>query len=163
MKKRIALLLALLLTFSLLSACGGGKEEPAPGAEDLQENFFRQVASCQPGTAGASLKAAQAACRTLSFAVSRQLHSADIHALRENLLEAWNGLQEEERAAFDGSFLTVCSLMDSCFAEWESNRAVFEDAGVADEMERLLQEPDSREDWSVLMSHTLTLGNSDGA
>lgn len=133
-----------------------------PTAAVLQESFFRQIAACQPGTAGASLKRAAAACRVLSFSISGQLRGADVSELRENLLEAWDGLQEEERTAFDQSFPDICRLLDACFEEWESNRPVFEDAGVVDEMEYLLAYPGAREDWSVLMNHTLTLGNSDG-
>ena len=53
-------------------------------------------------------------------------------------------------------------LLDNCRKDWASNRAVFDDAGVAEEMDRLLADPDAVESWETLKAHTLTLGNSEG-
>lgn len=136
--------------------------ERTPGAADLQENYFRLLTEAQPGTAGSSLKLAAIACRMLSFSVSRQLRGADLEQLRANLLEAWEGLTAEERAAFDGSFIEACFLVNMSYENWELTRGTFEDAGVSDEMEYLLSYSGSWQDWSILTSNTLTMGNSDG-
>ena len=174
MKRILPLLLILSL---LLTACGGAQKTPAdtpsdrnedttellnpPSAEELQDEYFRVIGGLEVGTAGASLKRAQAIQKVLRFASNHQLSKVDVTALRNNLMEAWNGLTEEERSSFDGNFIDICRIMDDCSENWESNRGAFDDAGVGDQMEVLLK--DSYEDWSILKAHTLTMGNSDGA
>ena len=134
----------------------------APGAQELADQYFREVASYQPGTAGSSLKKALRASHVLSFAVEKELRNTDIPTFRENLLSGWMLLSDEERAYFDENFLAICEQIDACFVDWESNRGVFEDAGAVDTMEVLLTTPNAKEDWDTLKAHTLTMGNSDG-
>ena len=133
-----------------------------PSAQELADQYFREVASYQPGTAGSSLKKAMRASHVLSFAVEKELRNTDIPAFRENLLSGWMLLSDEERAYFDENFLAICEQIDACFVDWESNRGVFEDAGAVDTMEVLLTTPNAKEDWDTLKAHTLTMGNSDG-
>ncbi len=134
----------------------------APGAQELADQYFREVASYQPGTAGSSLKKALRASHVLSFAVEKELRNTDIPTFRENLLSGWMLLSEEERGYFDENFISICDQIDACFSDWESNRGVFEDAGALEAMEALLAVPDAKEDWDTLKAHTLTMGNSDG-
>ena len=130
-----------------------------PSAEELADGYFRVIGGVEQGTAGASLKLAQAVADVTTFATDYALWDPAIETLRANMLEAWESLSDEERAAFDGNFINVVELIDSCLEDWESNAGVFEDAGVTEQMEMFVFDPLSRLAWENLCAHTLTLGN----
>ena len=130
-----------------------------PSAEELADGYFRVIGGVEQGTAGASLKLAQAVTDVTTFATDYALWDPAIETLRANMLEAWESLSDEERAAFDGNFINVVELIDSCLEDWESNAGVFEDAGVTEQMEMFVFDPLSRLAWENLCAHTLTLGN----
>ena len=132
-----------------------------PDVVDLAEGYFRAIAGVEQGTAGASLKLAQAAAEAADFAAAFELWDPDVELLRSNMLEAWESLTEEEQAAFDDNFVNVASLIDSCLNDWEANQGLFEDAGVAEDMEMLVFDPLNRLAWENLCAYTLTLGNSE--
>lgn len=136
---------------------------PAPTPEELVENYFKVIGGIQPGTAGSSLRQAQAISSTLSFAgLGHDLWAADIPALRENLLTAWESLTEDEQKAFDESFIPVLTQMRDAWEDWDANSGPFMDAGVGDAMMSLMPLRSSRLSWDVLTSNTLTMGNTDG-
>ena len=135
---------------------------PVPSAQTLADEYFRVVGAYHMGTAGSSLAKAKAACDVVSFAAGQKLSGAHIPSLRQNLLQAWESLSEDERTYFDENFLDLVLYIQTCTTDWEQNRGIFEDAGVAEEMEKLLNDPDAMESWNVLQSHTVTLGNSEG-
>ena len=120
------------------------------------------VGGYQKGVAGASLTEARAACEVLAFAAGNELWMADTDMLRANMLEAWGSLTDDERANFDANFQDLAELLNGCFADWESGRGRFDDAGVADTMEELLNDPTAEWSWSELNAHTWTLGNQEG-
>ena len=134
----------------------------APDAEAFQDEYFRPIGQVEKGSAGSDLKLAQAAGEAAAFAVRYEMYAPDVDALRANMLEAWEGLKEEERSAFDANFMDVVELMDACLEDWEANRPLFEDAGVADELAAVMYDPLTRLAWETLRDHTLTMGNSDG-
>ena len=74
--------------------------------------------------------------------------------LRGRLLAAWEELDDDGRAAFSESFPGVSTLADSCFADWQGNRAVFDDAGVAGEMDALTDSLSCRDAWEKLRDAT---------
>ena len=125
-----------------------------PGAEAFADFYFRVVAGLPQGTAGASLAASQAACDVLGFAWGNELWLADEDTLRANMLEAWEGLTDEERAAFDANFPALDEQISRCFEDWESNRGAFEDAGVADTMTELLEDGSAQLSWETLSANT---------
>ena len=178
MKRKALIILTMLLALSLLAGCGGegksavtltaksteknvsapaGSFRPVPGAEELRNGFFDPVTACQPGTAGASLKQAWAACTVFAFAHSHHLFDAAPSHLCQQLEEAWEGLDQAERDAFDESFVGLCLLVFDCFDDWETVRPTFDDAGVAETMDQLLTDRDARADWMALVSCTLTM------
>ncbi len=132
-----------------------------PDAEAFADFYFRVAAGIPQGTAGASLAAAQAACDLLGFAWGNELYLADEDTLRSNMSEAWNSLTDEERAGFDANFPALDALVKSCFEDWQANRGRFEDAGVAQTMEELMENGTAQLSWETLSAHTWTLGNSE--
>ena len=131
-------------------------------ADNLAYGYFRKIGEMEQGTAGASLKAAQTAFEVMRYAASNSFQIQDQDVVRSEMLKSWEILSEEEQAAFDENFMTVVTLLDSCKADWESQRGLFEDAGCAQMMELLLGSPSAREAWATLLGNTLTLGNTDG-
>ncbi|MBQ5355149.1 MAG: S-layer homology domain-containing protein [Clostridia bacterium] len=134
----------------------------APTAEELTESFFQVIGSIAPGTAGSSLRQAKAAADVMDFAAKRQIWTADNEALRANILAAWEAMSKDEQSAFDESFISVLSFMRDALADWETNKPVFEDAGVLELMEALRADPSAKLSWDALTGNTLTMGNSAG-
>ena len=180
--KNTVMILLLLAMLGTLCACGqpnaaqteaaaptaAPSEEPeevtapVPSNEEFVEGYFRVVGAYHPGTAGSSLKQAQAACGAVRFAADNALNTVDVPQLREGLLNAWESMTDEERGDFDANFLGIASLIDSCRDDWEAEKGAFEDAGVGEEMAALLNDEAAREAWSTLCAHTLTMGNTEG-
>ena len=132
---------------------------PAPTAEELAEGFFGPLSALESGTAGASLKTAVAASEVCAFAAEHELYNPDAESLRANMLIAFESLSEEEQAAFLQGFDAASALLDACLTDYEANRGVFEDAGVADAMDEVMYDPLNRLAWENLRDTTLTIGN----
>ena len=132
-----------------------------PTQDAWVEEYFHAISGYEPGTAGASLAEAQAACAVFSFASDYQLWAADVPAMRNSMLAAWEGMSEEERSGFDANFIDVVRLIDSCLADYDGARGTFDDAGIGDRMEALLKDETARLSWSTLCANTLTMGNSE--
>lgn len=159
---------ALLLALALALGCFGGLAESGaapeatttpPTAADLADGYFRAIASVEQGTAGASLKLAVAAAGAASFAADHGLWDPDNDALCAGLLEGWESLTAEEQAAFDGNFPVVAAQIDECLENWDSLRPIFEDAGAAEQMDRVVFDPLNRLAWQNLCELTLGLRN----
>ena len=71
-------------------------------------------------------------------------------------------MSKDEQSAFDESFIPVLSLMRDALADWETNKPLFEDAGVLELMEALRADPSAKLSWDTLTGNTLTMGNSAG-
>ncbi len=134
----------------------------SPTAEEYADEYFRVGASYAPGTAGSSLAEAVAASKIVAFAHKYEFRYNDLVTLRSNMLAGYESLQENERQLFDGNFMSFVALIDGCFKDWAANKGRFEDAGVAAEMEALVNDADVRQDWERLKSNTFTMGNSIG-
>ena len=137
-------------------------EVDVPTAEEFSDLYFRVVANIPQGTAGSSLAQAQAACDVLGFAYGSELWLADVDMLRANMLEAWDSLTDEEQANFDSNFPALNELLNSCFADRGSYQGLFDDAGVGEAMEELLENGTAQWSWETLSANTWTLGNSEG-
>lgn len=133
-----------------------------PSTQDLVKGYFSVIGNIPKGTAGASLKLAEAAVEVFEFAQDYNLAGCDISALRDNMLNAWQKvLDEEERANFDENFMDVVTFMDSAEADPAAVAAQLEDAGVKDEFEKLAASAGAWDNWDTLKSNTLTMGNSE--
>lgn len=133
-----------------------------PSTQDLVKGYFSVIGNIPKGTAGASLKLAEAAVEVFEFAQDYNLAGCDISALRDNMLNAWQKvLDEEERANFDENFMDVVTFMDSAEADPAAVAAQLEDAGVKDEFEKLANTAGAWDNWDTLKSNTLTMGNSE--
>lgn len=126
----------------------------APDADDFTVSYFMMIGDSE-------LSLDKKACEAMNFAAASELWRADVEAMRDNMFKAWEGLTEEQQAAFDGSFMDVVKLLDACFEDWDTNRATFTD-GRDGRMDELLAEPLYRDAWNTLKGNTLTLGNSEG-
>lgn len=133
-----------------------------PSTQELVKGYFNVIGTIPKGTAGASLKLAEAATEVFAFAQDYNLAGCDISALRDNMLNAWQKvLDEEERANFDENFMDVVTFMDSAKADPAAVAAQLEDAGVKDEFEKLAAKAGAWDNWDTLKSNTLTMGNSE--
>lgn len=120
----------------------------------ISEGFVKVVLGMEQGTAGASLKQAQAACEVLQFIAEQDLTGMDVEDVSISVLMALVECSEEELAVFGENFPIVSTLIDSCFEDWEANRPVFDDAGVADTMEALIADETARQNWEMLRDCT---------
>ena len=109
----------------------------APSPAELAEHYFRPIALIPEGTAGVTLKEAQAACEILRFADTYAVWCSEPEELRTNLAAAWIGLTGEEQAAFGGHLFTIHGLVVNSAVNWTDYGWSFEDAGVGEEMRTL--------------------------
>ncbi len=139
----------------------GGAETPS--AESLASNYFAVIAAPHEGEAGYSLKLAGAAAAAYEFALNNDLKNADAEQLSANLLEAWEGLSDEEKASFDSNIIAVAEMISAVEEDWDNNCDAFLDAGADTQMiSCLTSENDAAACWDRLIGATMTMGNSDG-
>ncbi len=171
MKKSLTVLLAVLLAVILTGIAWTGygvseqgrealpvpeEADPIPPEEILQD-YFGTILGIRPGTAGASLRTADAACMICSFAARYDLADADPALLRACMLKAMAELTEEERSLLRESFLYVTELLEESFADADVHRALYEDAGTAERMAVLLKDEDVQMNWEKLKETTCSL------
>lgn len=133
-----------------------------PSTQDLVKGYFNVIGSIPKGTAGASLKLAEAAVAVFQFAQDYSLAGCDISAMRDNMLNAWEKvLDEEERANFDENFMDVVTFMDEAQQDPASVAGQLEDAGVKADFEKLANQAGAWDNWDTLKANTLTMGNSE--
>lgn len=136
-------------------------EHPAPGAEQLAGEYFKLVAGIMPGSAGSSLREAEAFYKAVDFSWKNDLWGCESGSLRDNMLKAYESLTEDERTAFDEGFMGILGLDGKAFGDYAAVKGSFEDAGVSDMMEKYSVMTEVRMCWDRLKSFTLTLGNSE--
>ena len=170
MNRRIAaLMLAILLLCgmaALAEADSDSFEPPAPAqaptAEAFAEDYFAALTGLEEGTAGASLKMAEAAARVCEFAVAHELYNPDVEPMRANMRTAFEAMDEDARNGFWQGFDAVRALLDDCLEDYDAHRGLFEDAGVVDTLDEVMYDPLNRLAWQNLRDHTLTMGNEEG-
>ncbi|MBQ8953297.1 MAG: hypothetical protein IJ048_04210, partial [Clostridia bacterium] len=133
----------------------------APTVEALKEGYFDVLANLESGTAGASLKASVASSEVCDFAEAYELYNPDVEKLRANMLAAFESLSADEQTAFQQNFDTILWLLEDCLNDYDANRAIFEDAGVAEVMDEVMYDPLNRLAWENLRDHTMTMGNDE--
>ena len=119
------------------------QDVPVVGKEDIRTGFLDVITGYQPGTAGSSLKRAVAAMHVLDFCRIHYLAGIDKEKFTENLLSAWNELPDTEKELFSGQIEEDLQNSDAL-------SGLFDDAGILEEMQKLLQEENLRSSWAVL-------------
>ena len=118
------------------SAQDDAQEHYGANAENLAE-MMHKVASYAPGTAGASLKKAEAAFEVLKYAVVHNIYVLDEDYLESILRKAKFDLDLEEKARID-DYLdddgtnNVYALVMQALNDYDSVKSQFEDAGAAE-------------------------------
>lgn len=125
--------------------------------EDLELGFIAPVAGLEEGTAGASLKLAQAACEVTGFTAALDLSEVGEDDLTYCVLLSMESLGEMDVEEFAQKFAAVRGQIDDAFANWEANRPAFEDAGVAGDMDALVADEAARANWERLRDCTQEL------
>ncbi|MBR1708601.1 MAG: hypothetical protein IJ719_07230 [Clostridia bacterium] len=127
----------------------------APPAEELREGYCNILVNLEHESAGAALKRAVAASEVCAFAEKHSLYNPDAGQLQSNLIIAFEGLDDHDKAAFLEGFGAVQALLDDCLKDYEANRSLFEDAGVAMSMDMIMDDPLDRLAWENLRDYTL--------
>ncbi len=170
-KSMISVLLCMLMLCAQPVTAESGAEKPetgadssetsvpveVPTAEELTEGYFEVLAGLEPGTAGVSLKTASRAAKVCAFAEEYALYDQDEKTLSANMAAAWEAMEEEKQDAFRQGFDMVNTLLDACLKDYESSRPLFEDAGAADEMDEIMNDPRNLLAWEILRDQTMEL------
>lgn len=119
-------------------------------AEEFSAQLFKILTGLEEGTAGSSLKQAQAAEEIVSFAADKQIWNIDAYARTAAITEAWNGLSDEEKALAKQNFDGMAELIDKAFKDYESVSGTFEDAGVGEDMKALSVNVYAKRSWNAL-------------
>ena len=119
-------------------------------AEEFSAQLFKILTGLEEGTAGSSLKQAQAAEEIVSFAADKQIWNIDAYARTAAITEAWNSLSDEEKALAKQNFDGMAELIDKAFKDYESVSGTFEDAGVGEDMKALSVNVYAKRSWNAL-------------
>ena len=119
-------------------------------AEEFSAKLFKILTGLEDGTAGSSLKQAQAAEEIVSFAADKQIWNIDAYARTAAITEAWNSLSDEEKALAKQNFDGMAELIDKAFKDYESVSGTFEDAGVGEDMKALSVNVYAKRSWNAL-------------
>lgn len=119
-------------------------------AEEFSAKLFKILTGLEEGTAGSSLKQAQAAEEIVSFAADKQIWNIDAYARTAAITEAWNGLSDEEKALAKQNFDGMAELIDKAFKDYESVSGTLEDAGVGEDMKALSVNVYAKRSWNAL-------------
>ena len=133
----------------------------APSAEELAERYFKPIAALETETAGAELKKAQAVLDTYAFCIDNAVWQMDKETLRENMLTAFESLTQEEQAAFDRIEPEITEEALRLLKEDEKLTEAYTDAGVAERLETLREDPTIRSSLGLFLAYVMTLGNSE--
>ena len=151
-----------------LTACAGTppesrmEETPEHNALPLEtlQTLFTGVTGYR-GSSGSALRNAQGACNLLAFAESADYANISLTNREESVSGAYLSMSDEQREEFSSNFAAILDFMESAFRDYASVRGVFDDAGVADTMDSLMDADNAREQWEALSLDILTVtGNS---
>ena len=112
-----------------------------PSPEEIKAGYYQQAIELEGGTAGGSLKLAQAVERVFQFCSTSSFWCMDIESFGKALADAQNIMTAEEKAAFTQNrgalTLEITRLLD----EKEELGSAYEDAGVEARMIDLRNDP----------------------
>lgn len=125
-------------------------DENTPLAETLQTLFVGVTG--YRGSAGSSLRNAQGVCNLLSFAESVNYASISPVDRQKIVSDAYSALSDQQREEFAENFSDICDLMESVSGDYSSVRGIFDDGGVADTMDSLMEADNALTQWETLSS-----------
>ena len=118
--------------------------DAVPAADEILQSYYLPVAGLESGTAGASLKLAETVCGLFRFCQEHYFWNMDADAFAANLEAAQQALTAEQRAAFDVNRGTVTLEAVRLLAENEESGSTYADAGAADAMNEMRNDPSVR-------------------
>ena len=130
-------------------------EYNALSAETLQ-TLFTGITGYQ-GSAGSALRNAQGACNLLAFAESADYANISLTNREESVSGAYLSMSDEQREEFAANFDDILEVTETAFRDYASVRGVFDDAGVADTMDSLMEAENAREQWDALLLDIITV------
>ena len=131
--------------------------------EDLA-NIIKDASQIGEGTAGSSLKRAIVAHDVAVLAANRGYAAGSVEELKKTFEATVDAMDEDAKASVDATFMDgVIPLLDKAIDEgdYDSVKGLFEDAGVADDMDTILKAPGLKESYGAIKAAYLTMGNSE--
>ncbi len=118
------------------------ESEEEPTIPETLTSLFEDIAQIETGTAGSTLKTAQAACKLLSFAGEYDFTADNEYGENTKLvLDAFQvrmDMDLEDKDQFSEQYQSVKELADKAIEDYDSVRKIFEDAGVNSTMVSIL-------------------------
>ena len=112
-----------------------------PSAEEIKAGYYQQAIELEEGTAGSSLKLAQAVERVFQFCSVSSFWCMEYEPFAKALVDAQNSLTAEEKAAFDQHRGALTLEITRLLNENEEMGSAYEDAGVEAQMIELRNDP----------------------
>ena len=131
----------------------------APSAEEILESYYRTVTGLETGTAGDSLKLAEAVRDIYLFCSVHPFWCMDQEAFSLNLKAAQDQLTEEEKAAFDQNRGALALEITRLLMEDEEAGSVYSDVGIEKQTEALRNLPEVRLSVETFIFAVETLNN----
>lgn len=130
-----------------------------PTAQELADEYFKVIAAVETGSAGTSLKQAEAVLGVYQFCFNHALWLADPDTLGANMLAAREMLTEEEAAAFDENEPAITAEAIRLLVEDEAVTEAYEEAGLLEHIESLRNDATVRSGVSYFLACVATLEN----
>ena len=115
-----------------------------PSSEEIKAGFYQVVIGLEEGTAGASLKQAQAVESVFRFCGIGDYWCMDQEAFEKALADVQGSLTAEEKAVYDQNRGALIQEINRLLDENEELGSVYEDAGVEEQMIELRNDPSVR-------------------
>lgn len=112
-----------------------------PSAEEIKAAYYQQAIELEEGTAGASMKLAQAVERVFQFCDICSFWCMENEPFAKALADAQNSLTAEEKAAFDQRRGALTLEITRLLNENEEMGSAYKDAGVEAQMIDLRNDP----------------------
>ena len=141
-----------------VTGCAGTPPEETPENNALSVETLRTLftgVTGYRGSAGSALRDAQGACNLLAFAENADYANISLTNREESVSGAYLAMSDEQREEFAANFVGILEFMESAFSDYPSVRGVFDDGGVADMMDSLIDADNAREQWDALSSDIL--------
>ena len=139
----------------------------APGAPDMDSETFAWVFETYctgiAGTAGGSLKLAEAASILLNTVIAGDTAYCDADRLAACVREATETLDAERRAELTENLSGIVDLVRGAFEDYDALRPTFEDAGVNEAMALAVASPLARDDWEAFCAAWTQLASAEAA
>ncbi len=131
--------------------------------EQIRDGILSPAVSYHPGTAGSSLKSAQAAASVIAFITENELRYADEAQLDQLMGDAASLLSEDEQEWLRENLPGMIALIDSVFSDYTEVSGQFDDAGVDDTIRTVLEGEHAAKDWARVRASLSKLAGSDEA